>query len=315
MKKHVLVLLAGIIFSTTVFAQVRPGMRPPRNPSPPRYGNEFGSQPTHPPSHWNRDSRGYIDHNNRKYVPTVNACGVTHVRFMVYGDNLMIKEMDILFNNRQSQNLAFGRTFPQGHSEAWQALRSWGGACIDGLFIDAFSERDWDMDDSYVVIYGWTQFGREIELTNVRIKDWNSHRGFRRGPPPGHVRPGPVHPGPAPIHPPRVAPTQRYESLGAMSAPKIITNIKTFDVNRDFVTEFKIRADKNHVMVKTAYATDKYGRRIDVIGLLGSLRNGSEKAARISDVPVGIQSITLEIMTDNIFKNTADLIVEVGLAR
>lgn len=168
---------------------VRPPGPPPRRPDfgrphyPPPYRPDY--RPDFRPDyrrqrhHWVRDPRGYVDFNNRKFAYfSQDYCGITHVRVQVYGDNLIVSDINILLENGRSQDVSYGtQMIYSGQSSPWVALNY--PSCIDGFTVEARSEADFDNDDSYVQLIGHDGY-QEVYMDNViRVRDFNFYRGRR----------------------------------------------------------------------------------------------------------------------------------------
>ncbi len=324
MKKLAL-LVAVTLFGASSVAQVtpppgpsRPG-RPVVRPNPPKPGRPVVRPVYPPPRRWGRtnppprfNERGrFFEYDGRQFINVPDTCNANYVRFQVHGDNLIINSLEVLFGNGETQQLAFrGGLYSPEHPQQWIDLKG-NNRCIMGFFLDAYSDGDMDLQGSYISLHasvneGWRSIN--VFLENVYIADWNSHRGF--------VRPvRPVMPPPTPA--PHVAPTVRLVNLDQWQRVEKFSHLVHFNVNQSFVTEIRVRARHNDILIKSAAYRDSYtGRSHEIPALRGvTVRRDQYFTARISMPGTAmVQTVTLEAVSD-LFGNRADMNLEIGLAR
>lgn len=194
MNKFFIFILTGLIASSAL-AQRDFGRRPGR-PGPggpgggfdrPDHGRPGFGRPGRPGMggprerrNWNRDGRGFVDFNGKKYVYfNQEVCG-TDIRVKVYGDSVMIADIDLILDNGISRDVSrHPQRLQENQSTDWVNLGYM--TCIDGFSVDARSEADFDKDDAYIQLIVWD--GRNENYTDeiIRIKDFNVHRGMRGG--------------------------------------------------------------------------------------------------------------------------------------
>lgn len=350
MRNPSLILIAGLMISMSTFAIVTPpigggrgpsrGYRPvvpPRGPvrpgpirpgpvTPPRWGR------ANPPPRYGERGR-FFNFDGREFINVPDTCNANYVRFSVHGDSLVINSLQVLFENGETQQLAFrGGVYNENFRHDWIDLSGM-NRCIMGFYIDAYSIQDWDNQGSYVALfasvtnYDWNRRAttQEVSLGNIYIADWNSHRGFVRPPlavhPPAVV---PVHPIAPPIvrDPPAreyIAPTVRMISLDQWQRAEYFSHVLNFNVSQSFVTEIKVLAnDKNDIeILSAAYKDSVTGRIYEIPSLKGvTVYRNSEIAARIypKDGTAMVQSVSLEVRSH--LGNSRGMVnLAVGLAR
>ena len=156
MNKLALLVLCGLL-SASAFAQDRRQDR----------GREEWRQPRH----------GYADMQGKKYVNIgAPVCGVTEVRVYVRGDNLTIRDLDVLFGDDSTQDIRVGRKFSAEQTSRWLSLNN-APRCIKGLFLDA--EGDNDRHNATVTLQAKmpTLYNYPVSISDpILIRDYNAYR-------------------------------------------------------------------------------------------------------------------------------------------
>jgi hypothetical protein len=354
MKNFSLILLAVFMFAADTFAQVRPPRSEPSKPAPrrpvvrPNPGrpvvrpNPGRPNPNRPvvrpnpgrpyrpvvrprpinPRYWGRynpppvryvERDFYFFYDDRQFVNVPDICNANYVRFAVFGDTLIVNNLEVLYSNGERQSIAYNGAYSEQYPVDWKDLSGF-NRCIIGFHLDAYTETDVDLDDSYVVFYAYVNdnYGaREVQLDEpLVINDWNGFRGYRRPVNPGPVTPPSYEPAP-PAYTVRSVDMQQWQRVEKFS------HLVNFSVNQSFVTEVTVKASKNDVTIKSAaYKDASTGRAVTIPALYNvTVPKDGQITARISMEGMAmVQTVTLEVVS-NLFGSRADINLEIGVAR
>jgi hypothetical protein len=124
---------------------------------------------------------GFSDMQGKKYVNIgAQVCGVTEIRIYVRGDNVTIKDLDVLFGDDHTQDISLRRNFAPGQTSRWVRLNN-APRCIKGLFLEA--EGDRDRNNATVTLHARipTQYNYPVTISDpILVRDYNYSRRGRR---------------------------------------------------------------------------------------------------------------------------------------
>lgn len=123
---------------------------------------------------------GFSDMQGKKYFNIgAQVCNVTQIRIQVRGDNVTIKDLDVLFGDDSTQDIALRTSFTAGQTSRWVRLNN-GPRCIKGLFLDA--EGDRDRNNATVTLQALipTQYNYPVTISDpILVRDYNYSRRRR----------------------------------------------------------------------------------------------------------------------------------------